>query len=177
MMAFGAGLVVLLLEHARLAVNRHSNRANLFLPVHVVRAPTKQDEEATIREWPNAYKCFRSVDEQGIAVTARSGCGELVFHALVDEVDREDGLENVFAGRLSLLETSAILSHARFACEVGLCDCTANNGDHWIRTLGGQPLADELIEPGGCNCVLLESWSLQQLDKVFNSSPEISTNA
>ena len=110
--------VVLLLEQAGLAIDRHADGTHLLPPVDAVRATTKKDKETPIRESTNANKGLAAVEEQGVAVGAGASDGELVLAAVVDELDREDSLENVLARDLTLLETSAVLVRADIAGNV-----------------------------------------------------------
>ena len=171
------GGVVLLLEQTGLAVDRHAGSSNLFLPVDVVTATVEKDKESTIAQSANADGALGAVDEEMVAIGARPGDGELVAVTLVDEVNGEDGPENVLGGDLALLETGAVLGHAGFARNVSLGDGTANDGQDGVGTLSGELVGDELVEPAGSDGVVLESLGLQKLDEVLDGGTEITANA
>ncbi|PNY27761.1 Uncharacterized protein TCAP_02317 [Tolypocladium capitatum] len=171
------GRVAFLLQQARLAVNGQARRANLLLPVDVVAVAVEQDEETTIAECADADGALGAVDEEVVAVVARTGGGELVAVALVDEVDVEDGLENLLGRDLALFQTGAVLGHARLAGNVRLGGGAADDGEHGVGALGGEPVGDELVEPAGRDGVVLEGFRLQQLDEVLDRRPEVTADA
>ena len=169
--------IVLLLEQARLAVDANASRADFLLPVDVVAAPVQQDQEAAVGQGANAHGALGAVDEEVVAVQAGPGGGELVAVAVVDEVDGEYGLQDVFRRHLTLFQPSAVLSRAGLAGCVGLGHRTADDGQHGIRPLRREPFRNQLVEPAGGDGVVLEGWGLQELDQVLDDVPKVTADA
>ncbi|KAH6606988.1 hypothetical protein Trco_006141 [Trichoderma cornu-damae] len=171
------GGVVLLLKQAGLAVDREAGGADLFLPVDVVAVAVEEDEETTIAEGADADGALGAVDEEVVGVETSTGGGKLVPETFIDEVDGEDGLQDLLGRHLTLFQTSSVLGQQRLAGDVRLGDGTAHNRQHGVGALGSKTLGDELIQPASGDGVLLESLGLEQLDEIFDSGPEVTTNA
>jgi hypothetical protein len=169
--------VVLLLEQAGLAVDTETSGTNLLLPVGVVTAAVEQDEQTTVGKRSHTNGTSRAVDVECVAVESGAGDSELVTRSIVDEVDREDSLENVLGGDLTLLQADTVLGVADVTGDVSLGDGTRDDGEDGIGTLGGELLGDQLVEPSSSNGVVLEGRGLEQLDEVLDSGSEITTNA
>jgi hypothetical protein len=171
------GWVVFLLEETSLAVDAQTSGTDLFLPVHVVTATAEEDEKTSVAESADTHRTLRTVDEQVVAVQTGSGCGELVSVALVDEINREDRLENILGRDLTLLEAGTVLGDATLASNVGSANGTADDGKHGVWTLSGELLGNQLIQPTRRDGVVLEIWSLQKLDEVLNRGSKVTTDA
>jgi hypothetical protein len=170
------GRIVLLLQQAGLAVDGKTGSTNLFLPVDVVTAAVKKDKETTIAQRADTNRALGTVDEEVVAVNAGACGSELVTVTLVDEVDGEDGLENVLRGHLTLLKSGSVLSHASLAGNVSLGDGTTDNSKHGLGSLSSKTLGDKLIQPTSGDGVVLESLGLEKLDEIFDGGSEITTN-
>jgi hypothetical protein len=169
--------VVLLLEQASLAIDTETGGTNLLLPVGVVTATVKQDEQTTVGKRSHTDGTSWTVDEECVAIEARASDSELVTRSIVDEVDGEDSLENVLGGDLTLLQADTVLGCANVTGDVSLGNGTRDDGQDGIGALGGELLGDQLVEPSSGDGVVLEGRSLEQLDEVLNSGSKVTTNA
>jgi hypothetical protein len=169
--------VVLLLNETGLRVNHQTQSTNFLAPVDGVALSIEQNQETAISERTSSNHRPASVEVECPEGERRSRGGEGVSDVFVDEVDAEDGLEHIASRDLTLVENTLVLVPAGFRREVSFGDCTANDGECSIGSLGSEFVANEGVEPASGDGVLLEGLQLQKLDEVLDRSPEVTTNA
>lgn len=159
------GRVVLLLDQASLGVHLDSKRANLLPPVEGVGSTVKKDEHTSVGQRSNANDSLASVNVESVGVGSGSSGGEVVSNSFVDEVKGEDCLESVFRRNLSLVQNPSVLGPAALRSNVGLDDGTTDNSERRIRSLGGELVGDQPIQPSSGDGVLFEVTGLKQSDE------------
>lgn len=94
-----------------------------------MRAAVEEDEHAAVGEGPNADDRLAAVDVQAVGVERGARGRDVIADALVDEVDREDRLEDLLRRDLALLEDALVLGPALLGGDVGLDDGAADDSE------------------------------------------------
>eukprot|EP01136_Pigoraptor_vietnamica_P014061 Opistho-1_new@55794 len=134
--------VILLVEDARLAVERHAIAVDLFLHVRHVRLPAKHDEGSAVAELVHVDLHKRPVHREDEAVRSTARRLNDVLRVAVDQLDDGAVLEEVAAEHLAALERAQVRLEAVLNLEVRDVYGAAHHRKHSVRTLRGHLLAD-----------------------------------
>lgn len=137
----------------------------------------EENKETAVGERTGADERAAAVEVESPHGHGRPGGGEGVARVVVDELDAENRLEDVLRGDLALVEDALVLAPAGLGRKVRLRDGAADDREGGVRTLSGELVADERVEPARGDGVLFERLELKELDQVLDRRPEVATNA
>jgi hypothetical protein len=87
--------IILLFDQARLCVDHKPESANFLSPVDGMTLSVEQNQKTAVRKWASTDNCTTAVEEEGPQRRCRACARERIPGVVVDEVDREHGLEDV----------------------------------------------------------------------------------